>query len=241
MLGIVIQLLISWFLLWFFEKKHLSVLGLKPNRERLTQFGIGLLLPIIYFVLLFLFLAYLGKNPYHLNEHYTWGNFGQGVFYLFKSVAFETLIFNGALLYIFTKRIGTSKAIAITAIAFGIYHWFSWNLFGEPTTMAIVFISTGVAGYFWSMAYVRTGSIYLPFALHYGVDFSFNILFSKDKAMGEQLFIQTYKADPYSPGVAISIIAILLYYLGFPLLMYVYLRKVKKCTPAAKSSNRTSE
>lgn len=237
MLGIIVQLVISWLLLWLFEKKNLSVLGLKPTTNRVKHFITGLLLPVTYFVLLFLLLANLGKNPYHLNEHYTWNNFIQSAFYLFKSVAFETLIFNGALLYILAKRIGPNKSILITAIAFGIYHWFSWNLFGNAAAMAMVFFSTGVMGYFWSMAYVRTGTIWLPFALHYGVNFALNILLSKDKGMGDQLFVQTYKTDPYSSGVVITVLAMFFFYAGFPLLMWWYLRRIKGCELLNKAKN----
>ena len=154
-------------------------------------------------------------------------NFFEAIWYLFKAVCFETLLFNGALLYILIKRVGATKATLGSAIAFGIYHWFSWQLFGQPVAMAVTFFTTGLAGYLWALAYEKTKSLYLPFALHFGVDFVFSIVFSKDKSIGQQLFVQAYSIDPYNPGPVISIVMMLLYFLGLPTLTFLYLKKLK--------------
>lgn len=156
---------------------------------------------------------------------------GESAWYLFKSVTFETLIFEGALLYILIQRIGAAKAILVSGFAFGIYHWFSWNLFGQPAAMAIVFVTTGLAGWLWALAFRVTGSIYLPFALHYGVNFASSILFSKDKSIGVQMFDRHFEQDPYTPGVILSVLLIACYYIGFPLLTWLYLRKRGKEKP----------
>jgi uncharacterized protein len=227
MVGILIQLLISWVLLRLIEKKNLGALGVGFSIQRLKYSGIGLLFPILYYSIVFIVLSYVGKNPYRLNNNYTPTNFLGAIWYLFKSVAFETLIFEGALLYILIKHFGPKKAILISAVSFGIYHWFSWNLFGQPSAMIIAFLTTGIMGGLWAIAFDKTKSIYLPFALHFGTDFTFMILFSKEKNIGQQLFIQTYTTDPYSPGTLISIILLLFYFIGFPTLLFFYLRSIK--------------
>lgn len=68
MLGILIQLLLSWLLLRFIERRNLEALGLLPTRRRLKDLAIGLLLPILYLSVLFLTLAWAGKNPWQFND-----------------------------------------------------------------------------------------------------------------------------------------------------------------------------
>lgn len=226
MTGILIELLISWVLLRLIEKKNLIAIGIELSSQRLKFLGVGLLFPIFYYSILFIVLSYAGKNPYHLNKDYTSANFLDAIWYVFKSVVFETLIFQGALLYILIKQFGPTRAIIISAVSFGMYHWFSWNLFGQLSEMIITFFTTGVMGFVWAVAFYKTKSIYFPFALHFGSNFTFMILFSKDKNIGEQLFIQTYTVDPYSPGTMISILLLLCYFIGFPILLFFYLRNI---------------
>jgi hypothetical protein len=38
MIGILVQLAISWILLWIFQKENLGVLGFKPTRKRGIDF-----------------------------------------------------------------------------------------------------------------------------------------------------------------------------------------------------------
>jgi len=228
MIGILVQLLISWVLLRLIEKKNLIAIGIELSSQRLKYLCVGLLFPILYYSILFIVLSYIGKNPYHLNNNYTPTNFLEAIWYVFKSVAFETLIFQGALLFILINYLGSTKAILISAVSFGIYHWFSWNLFGQLSAMIITFLTTGVMGYLWAVAFDKTKSIYLPFALHFGSNFTSMILFSKDKNIGHQLFIQTYTADPYSPGTMISILLLLCYFIGFPILLFFYLRRIQR-------------
>lgn len=231
MIGILIQLLISWVLLWLIEKKSLAVLGFGLTVRRLKFIAAGLFLPMIYYTVLFLVLAYFGSNPYQLNQNYTWVNFIGSCWLLFKSVSFETLIFQGALLYILIIKFGWVKASIISAAAFGIYHWFSWELFGQPSAMAFAFLTTGIMGYLWAVAFNKAKSIYLPFALHFGVDFTFMILFSRDKSFGRQLLTQSYPADPHSPGSLISTFLLFLYFIGFPLLLFFCLKTIRDSNP----------
>lgn len=227
MIGILVELLISWALLRLFEKRNLEAIGIEPSAQRLKYLGVGLLFPILYYSILFIVLSYVGKNPYYLNNNYTSDQFFKAIWYVFKSVAFETLIFQGALLYILIKHFGSRKAIFISAVSFGIYHWFSWNLFGQLSAMMITFLTTGLMGYLWAMAFEKSKSIYLPLAIHFGFNFTSMVLFSKDKNIGQQLLIQTYTIDPYSPGTIVSIILLTCYFIGFPLLLFWYLRKIQ--------------
>jgi hypothetical protein len=105
-----------------------------------------------------------------------------------KSVLTEELIFRSALLYILIQKIGSNKSILISAIAFGIYHWFSYGVLGNVMAMILVFIGTGLMGYAWALAFSKTKSIMLPFGLHLGWNFIYNTIFSNGP-LGELMLI----------------------------------------------------
>jgi membrane protease YdiL (CAAX protease family) len=225
MIGILVELLLSYLLLKYFAKKGLNALGVSPDKERLRQLLVGLLLPILYTAGLQWTQAALVGNPFRINPHYSFGDFIRATGYVGRSVLYEELIFNGAILYILIQRIGSKKAIWLSAICFGLYHWFSWNLWGNPLQMAIVFLMTGTAGWLFALAFSKTRSLYLPFALHFGIDFAAMVLFSQDKAIGPQLLIKTFATDPRTPGAVVSLLYLIVYYTGFPVLCLIYLRK----------------
>ena len=62
MIGILVQLAISWLIIWFFEKGNLSVLGLFPTRKRLIDFMIFFLLTAICCASDFFLKMYFGKQ-----------------------------------------------------------------------------------------------------------------------------------------------------------------------------------
>lgn len=37
MAGIIVQLILSWIIIWLFEKKHLNVLGFYPTAQRVKD------------------------------------------------------------------------------------------------------------------------------------------------------------------------------------------------------------
>ena len=238
MAGIFVELALSWILLWLFERRHLSALGVFLTRQRLLQFIYGLLLPGISLLAFYWGLSLLVKNPYQLNPRYTGKDFWNAVAYLLRSVAYENLIFTGALLYILIRRIGPSKAILVSAAGFGIYHWFSFGVIGQPVQMLFIFLLTGIGGYLFALAFEKTRSVYLPFALHFGLDFVPMILFSKEKNIGPQLLVSTFKKDPAGMGSFVSVLMSAIYFIVIPLLIFWWLRRLtpeKNAVPAVKN------
>lgn len=228
MIGIVVEFVLSFLLLRYFGGQGWGVLGLSPSKKRFKEGGIGLLLPLSFTILLQLTLAALVGNPYRLNPHYGFGGFMGATYYVFKSIVFEELLFRGALLYILLQRLGVAKAVGISSISFGIYHWFSWNVFGNPVQMAVVACMTATAGFVFALAFARTRSMYLPLALHFGIDFAGMVLFSQDKNIGPQLLIRTFEKDPHAPGSLISLLYLIIYYTGFPIVCLIYLRSLRR-------------
>lgn len=179
MIGILVAIAISWLLLYLFEKKNILALGFLPIVERLKLFLIGFLVTGILCVLAQYLEAYLKSSAWVLNDDITSEIVLKSFWWDFKSVLTEELIFRGALLYILIQKIGSKKSIFISAIAFGIYHWFSYGVLGNIMAMVFVFIGTGLMGYAWAWAFAKTKSIMLPFGLHLGWNFVYNTIFSK--------------------------------------------------------------
>jgi membrane protease YdiL (CAAX protease family) len=176
MIGILVQLLISWFLIWLFEKQDLRVLGLKPTRQRAADFILFFLLTALCCASGFFMRMYFGER-WIINPVFTWSLLGEGLLWHIKSVLYEELIFRGVILYILIKRLGPLKAIIISAIAFGIYHWFSHEVIGNPKAMIITFFLTGTMGLLYAFGYAKTFSLYIPCAIHLGWNFTQGFIF----------------------------------------------------------------
>ncbi len=220
MAGIVIQLAVSWLLLWFVCKKHLSVLGFRPTKERAMQFGIGLLLAAACCALYQVLTTAFINNGWVANTKATTKTILEGVRYNIISVLFEELIFRAALLYIAIRKLGVTKACILSGIAFGIYHWFSFNVFGNPFMMMIVFVMTAFVGVAWAFAFAKTGSVYLPIALHLGWNIVSTVVFTNASG-GQGVFV---KANEHQLQGIPSLLVFLFQVFALPLLTFWYLR-----------------
>jgi membrane protease YdiL (CAAX protease family) len=178
MIGIIVQLAISWLLVWRFEKKDLSVLGFRPTKQRVVDFVLFFLITAACAVAGFLMRMYFGER-WELSPVFSIKLLAEGLWWNIKSVLFEELIFRGVIFYILIKRLGAAKAIIISAIAFGIYHWFSFEIIGNVKQMIFVFIITGIMGILYGYGYAKTFSLYIPCAIHLGWNFTRNFIFSE--------------------------------------------------------------
>lgn len=188
MIGILVILAISWFLFFLIEKENILALGFLPILKRSKQFFAGFVITAILCVIVQYFESYLKSSDWILNKDISSSIVFESFFWDIKSVLTEELIFRGVLLYILIKKFGSTKAVLISAIAFGIYHWFSYGVLGNVMAMIFVFIATGLMGYAWALAFSKTNSIMLPFGLHLGWNFVHNTIFSKGP-LGELVLV----------------------------------------------------
>jgi hypothetical protein len=223
MIGILVQLLLSWILLHFLEHSNLEALGIRPTARQLQLAGIGFLIAMVYLIAYQLGEAAVQHAPYHLNEAYGLSQLGRAMWYLFKSVVFEELIFRGALLVILIRRIGPGKAVLISAVAFGIYHFFVVGIH-SPLQAVLLFLTTGLMGYVLATAFVRTGSIWVPLAIHYSLNFIPFAGFSQSNGMGDQLFVHT---PPLHQPIAITLGLLAIHNFLFPLIVLWWLRSIR--------------
>jgi membrane protease YdiL (CAAX protease family) len=224
MIGILLLLTCSYLVLrWYNQSTGLP--SLFPYRRLTIDLLIGTF-PLLYYCCLEWLIAYLVKNPYQLNPAFTLSNFIESLGYIARSVMFEELIFRGILFYLIWKKWGSRLAIIISAICFGVYHWFSWQAFGNPVQMLIIFLSTSSVGLILGYAFVRTKYMFLPISLHFFTNIANMLIFSKDQTLGPQLLVKAFKTDPVAPSGFIGIPMLLLYFCGYQcftfLLVYRY-------------------
>ncbi len=222
MIGIVVQLVVSWIIIWFFSKQNLGVLGFKPSSKRMILFILFFFVTAICAASTYFLYMYFGKEAWIVNPKLTATLFFKGVWWNIKSVLFEELIFRGVLFYILLKKIGGRKAIIISSILFGMYHWFSYNAFGNPIAMLQIFLLTGAAGLFYAYAFIQTGSIYTTIAIHLGWNFTNNFIFSSGN-IGNGIFVMT-KQPQVTVSYVIYFTILLLPYVSFFLVNYFLLR-----------------
>ena len=220
MLGIIVALAISWLLLFLIEKKNILSLGFFPIFKRLKQFFIGFLITAILCAIVQYSESLFKSSTWVMNEKISSQIILKAFWWDLKSVLTEELIFRGAILYILIQKIGSNKGILISAIAFGIYHWFSFGVIGNIMAMIIVFIGTGLMGYAWAWAFAKTKSIMLPLGFHLGWNFIHNTIFSKGP-LGE-LVLSSHGGNELSDWA--SLLNFVLGLILVPVLLLIYVR-----------------
>lgn len=222
MTGILIGLALSWAVLWLGTSSHLSALGFVPTRERLTDFGVGLLLASIVNIAYSFGVSALTHNSWTVNDAFEPDHWLLSGWWVVKSVVFEELLFRGTLLYVLWKRAGERTACLLSAAAFGIYHWFTMNALGNGVAMVYLFVTTGLWGLMYAYAFVRTRSLYLPVALHFGWNFCNIVVFSQGP-LGHQWLVNSNNGEQL--GGWASLAMIVLQVLVVPAGVWLYLRK----------------
>lgn len=229
MIGIIVELLLSWLLLWWLYKKGLAVLGFLPTENRLSHFLFGLLLAGVCCMLYHVMSTGFAEGNGWVNKHMPAREALKSFGWTLKSVLFEELAFRGALLYILIRKLGERKACLISAACFGVMHWFTFNSFGNPVQMLIIFCMTGLMGYVLALAYSKTRSLYLPIALHLGWNFV-NIVVFSNGPLGQQMFV---KMNGNKAEGLVSLLIFLFQVFALPVLGYFY---VKYLVPRAESA-----
>ena len=189
MVGIIIQLAVSWVIVWLYDKSDLSCLGLRPTKKRLFAFVIFLIVAAAFSAFGFLLNRLIAKQSWQINPEISFRLVWEGTWFVARSGLFEELIFRGVLLYILIKKLGATKAIIISSIAFGIYHWFSHELWGNPVQMTVEFFGSGAMGLVLAYGYAKTYSLYIPVAIHFGWNLLQMVIFSGN-AIGSQVLVE---------------------------------------------------
>ena len=194
MIGILVVFLVSWILLRRVFKEPLAVMGIAPSRRRIQELLVGMLFMAAVGVINFVGQAYAKEISYQLNPEYGFGQALGASFWVLKAVVLEELVFRGALLYLLIKYMGAVRACLVSSVLFGVYHWFSYEVFGSRfILMAYVFLITGAGGWMFAYAFAKTRSLYASTGLHLGWNLVAAVVFSAGP-VGDQLMLQQGEA-----------------------------------------------
>ena len=229
MVGIIVQLAISWLLIWFFQKGNLGVLGFMPSKKRLRDFGIFFIIAALCSSSEFFMRMYFADQRWQLNPELSANLILSGTWWNIKSVLFEELIFRGVIFYMLIKKTRATKAIIISSVAFGIYHWFSQEAFGNPGQMAVTFLVTGLAGLLFAYGFAKTFSLYVPCALHLGWNLVKSVIFS-ETVIGDQLFVQVKPVPEIQVSYFVFGCMLLIPFGSFLLINLLLLKRRKQAT-----------
>jgi len=227
MVGIIVQLALSWLIIWLFNKGNLKILGFFPTKRRLLDFGIFFLITAICCASDFFLRMYFAEQQWKLNPDISASLIFTGLWWNIKSVLFEELIFRGVLFYILIKKLGAVKAIMISSIAFGIYHWFSQEAIGNIIQMVILFFTTGIMGLLYAYGYTKTFSLYIPCAIHLGWNLTRSVVFS-ETVIGDQLLVQVKPVPNVQVSYFIYYLWLFLPMLSALVINFLLLRKRKQ-------------
>ncbi len=232
MLGIIVQLLISWLIILLFEKGNLGILGFYPTKRRLLGFALFFVVTALCCSSDFFMRMLFAKQQWELNPKLTVNLILTGIWWNIKSVLFEELIFRGVLFYILIKKLGPVKAIIISSVAFGIYHWFSHEVIGNPVQMIITFLTTGLMGVVYAYGYSKTFSLYIPIAIHLGWNLTSSVVFS-NSIIGDQVFVQVKPVPEVTVGYFIFFCIIFMPMLSALLINFFMLKRQEQAMPNA--------
>lgn len=191
-------LAVSWLLLRL-EGRGLAALGLDKPVERARQFALGFLFLGTASAIQQLGLSLAAGDPLVLNATVSSGALLNSLRFTINSVLYEELVFRGYLLYQAIRILRPRRAVLLDAAAFGVYHWFSHGIIGNPVVMAYVFLLTGAFGLMWARAFVVTGSVTAPIGLHLGWNAVAYVLFSAGP-LGAGLFVPASGAARLNVG-----------------------------------------
>ncbi|WP_438481894.1 lysostaphin resistance A-like protein [Oleiharenicola lentus] len=172
-----ILLFVSWVLLRW-EHKGLGTLGFNFPRIRSCEFALGLLVTGMAAAIQQIGSSYATNDAWRLNSSLSFGLVVTQLRWTLNSVLFEELLFRGYLLYQAIRFLGPRRGVWLSAVAFGIYHWFTFGVLGNPVAMIYVFLLTGAFGGLCAFAFAETKSIVAPIGLHLGWNLVSYVIFS---------------------------------------------------------------
>ena len=217
-------LVFSVILFFLVERKNLLKVWFTPISEKLIHFISGFLILALLSTLTQLFFGYLSGAKWSLAPEFTVYSLYASALYDLRSVLFEELLFRGVPLYFLLRLTGKRQwSLLIAAAAFGIYHWFTFGVLGNPIAMIAVFITTGLMGYAFALAYEKTNSIVLPIALHLGWNLVNNTVFSNGP-LGTQLLQLNYNESLQTLEGYYELIS-LIWYILIPCLLIFLLNR----------------
>jgi len=162
----IVLLIFTW---WLYKRqgKTLRELGLNFTSSNLKLLPIGLLIGILFSTSLLLLQAWNNGLSIHFNKHADWLLVFAGLFVFLQGVLNEELIFRGYCFKTTVEKVGVTKANILFAFVFVVWHWISFNAWGNIAMMLGLF-TTAFGHWMFSTSLLKSGTLYLPIGIHLG-------------------------------------------------------------------------
>ncbi len=175
----IILITITW---WLYKRegKTLSEIGLNFKTRNLLFFPIGIIVGIIFLSLI------LGLQMLHdvftisINKNADYSIILGGIVILLHGVINEELIFRGYCFQKFAIQIGIVKTNVLFAFLFLVWHWISYNAWGNYALM-LGLITTSFGHFLFATALRSSGTLYFSMGLHLGINWASQNIFSIGK------------------------------------------------------------
>lgn len=226
MIQLVGILLISWLVLWLFDKSNLNVLGFQPTKDRTLLFLKLFIVSSICSASAYLLKMWFIEEQYILSPGLSYKSILFGIWEQIRSVLTEELLCRGALLYILIKKLGSKWAVIISATFFALLHWLNAGVWGNLLQMALLFIFTFCMGLVLAYSFVKSNSILIPFAIHFGWNLTQNFIFP-DQHTGTHIFMLKTPAPEVTVSYLVFFTLLLLPKISVLVINYFMLRKVE--------------
>lgn len=156
--------------------RTLNLLGFRPIRTLGFFLPLGLISGILL-ISLALFLQKLYMNfSVQLNEHINYWSMLAGIAAILPGVLNEELIFRGICFKEMADQNNSRNANILFGFLFMVWHWISWNAWGNYPVMLGSF-TTAIGHLLFATALLRSGTIYFPIGLHLGINWAQQSLF----------------------------------------------------------------
>lgn len=190
MLGILLMIVLYSALVLICERKINDGLGLIPSAGRLKCFFAGFVAAGLIVIINILIETLARAISWELKDPVRFFAIADKVWLFFIAVLTEELFFRGVILYVLLRIAREQLSIWICSACFGVYHWFSYGMLGAPIIpLAYVFITTFLAGYCFSLAYLKSRTLFLPVGMHFGWN-TINSFFNAQGSYNEILFVK---------------------------------------------------
>jgi membrane protease YdiL (CAAX protease family) len=217
------SLLVITLICLYLDKQKLPYIGLNLSIKNLRYSVIGILIAIV-FTFFGIFISGLSTHiRFGINSAPDYSYILSGLFTLsFPFVAIEELLLRG---FAYRKMIELTN-LSITNIVFCIavvvFHWYWWNIFGQPERMFLATI-TASGHLMLAYAFLKSKTIYFPFTLHLFGNWTANYLISSNLPPKSVFTIDASYAvfssfQPYinfGIGIFVNILLMLVIYFWF--------------------------
>lgn len=142
----------------YYDRRSATWVGLGLHRWLLRELATGALLGVGMALLAWIPCALLGDIT--LNHAIAWDQLLIGTGYMVLSAAGEELLFRGYFYQRLNELFGITLSTILLSLLFGLAH------LQNPEVTAMGLVNVSLASLFFSLCYLRTGSLWLPMAAH---------------------------------------------------------------------------